>query len=115
MLSGNRWGVLAAEIGVDDECVSVSPEIPGMRADEFEIDVQDDILVVRGEKHMESTGMRGRFHVMERAYGGFERALRLPASVDKDAASATYERGVLNISLPRLATAGNRQVKIKVN
>jgi HSP20 family protein len=60
----------------------VSLEVPGMSSDDFHIDVVDEHLVVRGEKRLSSEEARGRFYVMERAYGSFERAMPLPAPVE---------------------------------
>jgi hypothetical protein len=57
----------------------------------------DDILIVRGEKKLAREETRGHYHVMERAYGQFERAIRLPAPVENDGAKASYRVGVLTI------------------
>jgi HSP20 family protein len=110
-----RWGILAAEVALTDDAVEVSLEAPGMDAEDFHIDVVDDVLVVRGEKRVESDGMRGRFHVMERAYGSFERAMRLPVAVDESAAKADYKRGVLNISIPRAVHSKARRIPVRAD
>ncbi len=115
LAAGNRWGVMAAEIRVGDDNVEVSLEAPGMEPDDFAIDVHEDILVVRGEKHVEKERTHGRYHVMERAYGRFERALQLPLAVDEDQATARYERGVLHISLPRAARTRTRRISVRTN
>ena len=72
-----------------------------MEAGDFDIQIVDDVLVVRGEKKFQREHQHGQYHVMERAYGRFERALRLPVSVSDDGATASYKRGVLQISVPR--------------
>jgi len=112
-VAGSRWGVLAAEVKVDDEQVEVALECPGMKEEDFTIDVHDDVLVVRGEKHVEQERTEGRFHVMERAYGTFERALRLPVQVDESGGKASYRRGVLHITLPRAAHLRARRIPVK--
>ena len=68
---GVRWGVLAAEVSVDEESVHVAMEVPGMNKDSFDIHLTDDVLVVRGEKKVERESKHGRYYVMERAYGRF--------------------------------------------
>lgn len=98
---GSRWGVVAAEVALGDDEVVVSMELPGMEAGDFDIQIVDDVLVVRGEKKFQREHQHGQYHVMERAYGRFERALRLPVSVSDDGATASYKRGVLHISVPR--------------
>ncbi len=110
---GARWGVLAAEVKVDDNEVEVDIEIPGMEPDDFEIQVVDDVLVVHGEKKVQRERTQGRFHVMERAYGAFERAVRLPVPVDESGARASYRRGVLHIALPRSEFHKARRIEVK--
>lgn len=96
-----RWGILAAELREDHEALIVKLEIPGMEPEQFDVDVIDDLLVVRGEKRVERTAARGRYHVMECAYGHFERAIRLPSPVDSRRTRALYRYGVLTIILPK--------------
>ena len=98
---GSRWGVVAAEVALGDDDVVVTMEVPGMEAGDFDIEIVDDVLVVRGEKKFQREHQHGQYHVMERAYGRFERALRLPVSVSDEGAAASYKRGVLHISVPR--------------
>lgn len=109
---GARWGVLAAEVKFDDQHVQVALEVPGMHADGFDISVVDDVLVVRGEKKVERESAAGRYHIMERAYGAFERAIRLPVAVDESGAKARYRRGVLNIKLPRSESTKTRRIEV---
>jgi HSP20 family protein len=106
------WGLLAAEVQEDEDQVTVRLEVPGMEKDNFDIDVIDDYLVVRGEKRVEKDRQEGRFHVMECAYGRFERAVPLPVGVDGNAAKAHYRRGVLSISLPKHQRARRRRIPV---
>lgn len=108
-----RWGVLACEVRETDEAVIVGLEVPGMESDDFEIDVVDDHLVVRGEKRVSRDEARGRFYVMERAYGRFERVVPLPAAVDPQGARARYRKGVLTVTLPRHPRAMGRRIPVQ--
>ncbi len=110
---GARWGVLAAEVKLDDEHVEVDIEVPGMDPDDFEIRVVDDLLVVLGEKKVERERKSDHYHIMERAYGAFERAVRLPVPVEESQTRASYKRGVLQITLPRLSTHKARRIKVR--
>ena len=112
-LPGIGWGVLAAEVREDDDRLLVRLEAPGMKRGDFRIEVVDDVLVVRGEKKMEKESSRGRCHVVECAYGLFERAIPLPAPVDLDRARARYRRGVLTVELP-LARRRPEPLKITI-
>jgi HSP20 family protein len=106
------WGLLATEVQEDDANVVVRIEVPGMDSNDFDIDVIENHLVVRGEKRVQNEQREGRYHVMECAYGAFERAVPLPAEVDGDRASASYRRGVLSVSLPKHAHARSRRIPI---
>ena len=110
---GARWGVLAADVTVNDDEVEVAIEVPGMDAEDFSLNVVDDVLVVHGEKKVQRERTQGQFHVMERAYGAFERAVRLPVPVVESAAKASYKRGVLHIALPRSEAHKARRIKVQ--
>ena len=107
------WGFLASEIQEDPDRLSVRLEVPGMEAEDFDIDVIDNILVVRGEKRVRREQREGRFHVMECAYGSFERAIPLPVEVKGHEASARYRRGVLTVELPKRERGGSRRITVQ--
>jgi HSP20 family protein len=115
MLQGPRWGLIAAEVRESDDTVLVRLEVPGMNNDDFDISVVDDYLVVRGEKRVDSERSEGRVHIMECAYGRFERVIKLPVDVDDSAASARYRRGVLSVTLPKSSSALRRQIVVDSN
>lgn len=107
------WGLLPAEIADKDGEIEVRIEAPGMDSKDFEIDVVGDDLLVRGEKRIERETDGRRYTLTERAYGRFERRVRLPARVDPESARAEYKRGVLRVQLPKLGEAA-RKTKIDV-
>ena len=110
--NASRWALLAAEVHEDADSVCVKIEVPGMEADDFDIQVIDNALVVSGEKRAESERKEGRFQIMECAYGSFERVIPLTAAVNEQQAKAKYKRGVLTITLPKLKTAGKNRITI---
>lgn len=107
------WGLLAAEIREQGDHLVVKLEAPGLNPEDFDIDVVDDYLVVRGEKRVEREESQGRFHVMECAYGSFERAIPLPTSVDPHKTKARYRRGVLTVTLEKPAKAKARRIEVQ--
>lgn len=111
---GSRWALLAAEVREDETEVVVRLEVPGMEPEQFDIDVVEGrYLTVRGEKQVQREEQQGRYHVMECAYGLFERAITLPAAVDEGGARASYRNGVLRIALPKLGgRAAGRRIHI---
>lgn len=108
----SRWGLLAAEMREDAKNITVKIEVPGMEADDFDIHVIENSLVISGEKRAQSERKEGRFHIMECAYGNFERIIPLTAPVDEQQAQAKYKRGVLVITLPKKALSSKNRISI---
>jgi HSP20 family protein len=110
---GARWALLAAEVRENDDQIVVRLEAPGLNANDFDIQVLNNMLVVSGEKHIEREETRGRFHLMECAYGNFERTVPLPAGVDETGAHAKYRNGVLRITLPKTKSRSQQRITIE--
>jgi HSP20 family protein len=110
-----RSGLLAAAVTETDRTVEVALEAPGLEVDDLAVEVRDDVLVVRGEKRTSREGTRGHYFVMERAYGQFERAIKLPSSVDDKGTTARYRHGVLSVSLPKMATPRSRRIAVELH
>lgn len=108
------WGLLAAEVTEDRRHYVVHLEAPGMEPDDFDIQVADRRLVISGEKRLQREQRGDRYHVMECAYGHFERALPLPGDVDESRTTARYRRGVLTVTLPKLHPANPNRITVKV-
>jgi len=108
------WGVLAAELFDGDDQIVVRLEAPGMNKNDFDLEVLDNYLVVRGEKQIERERTEGRYHVTECAYGRFERAISLPEEVEAGKAHATYKAGVLHVELPKSASGRRRRISVEV-
>lgn len=113
MASASRWGLLPAEIKEERDRVVVRMEAPGMEPDQLDIEVYDNVLVIRGEKEAEREESSGRYYLLERAYGAFERAVPLPVPVDETRAEASYRRGVLTVTLPKASTHLSRRIPIQ--
>jgi HSP20 family protein len=96
-----------------DEVV-VKAALPGMKADEFEVTVEDNTLTLRGEKKVETEVTKERFHRIERSYGSFARSLALPPTVDAGKVKAEYRTGVLTVRLPLSDEARPKQNKVAV-
>jgi HSP20 family protein len=79
---------------------------------DFTILVDESQLVIRGEKRVEREEKKARYHVIEAAYGSFERRIPMPCEVDPDNAHAAYERGVLTVRLPRVEHERRRQIPV---
>jgi HSP20 family protein len=108
------WGVIAAEVFDNDDKIVARLEAPGMEKGDFDLEVLDDYLVVRGEKQIERESTHGRYRLTECAYGCFERAIPLPEEVDAGRARATYKNGVLRVELPKATPGRRKRVRVDI-
>jgi len=106
------WSFLGADLFEDDEKLVVRLEAPGMRRDDFQVELDGDVLLVRGEKRFERESGKGRYRVMQCAYGTFRREIALPVPVRADRTKASYRDGVLRIELPKTEAAKSRRVEV---
>src|SRR6185503_17163202 len=96
----------------DDEIV-VKASIPGIKAEEVQINITGDVLTLKGEvKHEEERKDRA-WHIREQRFGSFERSVALPISVKTDKAEAVFENGILTITLPKADEVKPRTINIK--
>ncbi len=109
------WGVLAAEVFDDPKRVVVRLEAPGLEPDEIDLQVINNMLVVRGEKHLQREHNHGHYHILECAYGSFERAIPLPAEVNSEQAEAQYKHGILRVELPKTTTQKTSGIKVRIS
>ncbi len=107
------WGLMAADIRVDDDRLVVRIEAPGMSREDLHIDVEPERLSVWGEKRVDSETHEGGYHLVQCAYGSFRRDLVLPQPVDAGHAVANYRDGVLRIELPRLERSRGRRIEVR--
>lgn len=95
------WSLLAGELEETERDVVVRLELPGMDRTNCQIEIDGNLLRVSGEKHAERESSDSVYHIMERAYGSFERTIVLPRNVDSKHALAEFRHGVLTIRLPK--------------
>ncbi|MEW6704741.1 MAG: Hsp20/alpha crystallin family protein [Pseudomonadota bacterium] len=107
------WGLLAADVYDTDDQVIVRLEAPGMKKDDFRIEVQGDALVIEGDKRYECETTEGRYRLMQCAYGSFSRTVPLPVPVHSERAKASYADGVLRVELPKREEAKPRRIAVK--
>ena len=112
-----RYGgdmVPAVDVTEDEKEVRLTAELPGMKEDDVEVVLRDDMLTVKGEKKSERKEEKEDYHLTERRYGAFERTFRLPEAALPDKISASFEDGVLTVTVPKKAAARKAEKKIKV-
>ncbi|OGS95139.1 MAG: heat-shock protein [Gallionellales bacterium RIFCSPLOWO2_02_FULL_57_47] len=107
-----RWSLLAGEVEETDREIVVRVEVPGMDKKDCRITIEGNMLYLSGEKHFERETSDSTYHVMERAYGAFQRTIPLPRNVDTDKAEANYKNGVLSIRLPKVDGEDSRTISV---
>lgn len=103
----------AVNVEETKEELRLTAELPGMTIDDIEIEVENNILSLRGQKRQEEETEDRKFHVWERSFGGFERSFTLPRTVKADEISAHFRDGILNIQMPKAPEAKGRKISIK--
>jgi HSP20 family protein len=93
----------------------VKAEVPGMDAKDIELSLHGEVLTLKGEKKQEKETEEKNEHYyrIERSYGAFARAIRLPASVDGSKVTATFKNGLLTVTLPKAPAAKGTTIPIK--
>jgi len=95
------------------DAIVLRAELPGVLEEEIEVHVEGGLLTLHGEKRFEKDQEQS-YHRIERAYGSFTRTFTLPRSVDAESISARYERGVLELTMPKRSETKPRQIRIEV-
>lgn len=100
-------------IAENTETITVTAEIPGIAANELEINVDGDVLTLRGEKKDEKKSEKDNWYRVERSYGSFTRRIGLPSAVDAAHAEATLDKGVLTVKLAKTVADKAKTIKVQ--
>jgi HSP20 family protein len=100
------------EVSETEGEIEVKASLPGVKPDEVEITVQNDVLTIKAEHKDTSEEKKRDYYRREIRYGGFHRSMSLPVSVDSDKAEATFENGVLSLTLPKAEALRPKQIKV---
>ncbi|RMH37793.1 MAG: Hsp20/alpha crystallin family protein [Nitrospirae bacterium] len=103
----------AVNVYEDKDNLYIEAQLPGIDLKDVHVSVSDHTLQLRGERKLEHEENRDGYHVMEAQYGSFARSFTLPSYVDPDKAKATYDRGVLTITIPKQEQARARIIQIE--
>jgi HSP20 family protein len=95
-----RWIPPMDLVEADDEFV-LRADLPGLDRDDLQIEVKDNVLTISGERRAEHEDRKEGYHRVERSFGRFSRSLDLPDGIDAGAVAANFERGVLEVRIPK--------------
>jgi HSP20 family protein len=109
-----RWMPAMDLVETDDHFV-LRADLPGMSEEDVRIELEDTVLTVSGERKAEHEQREEGFHRVERAFGAFSRTLTLPKGIDPEAISASFDKGVLEVRVPKPQQTRPRRITIGVN
>jgi HSP20 family protein len=106
-------GYPAINVWTNEDGAVISAELPGVNPSDLDISVVSDTLTLKGQRNRDDCGEDVRFHRRERGCGSFTRKFQLPFTVEPGKVEATFEKGVLEITLPRAEADKPRKIAIK--
>jgi HSP20 family protein len=110
---GGKWAP-AIDIYETGDSLVVEAELPGIDPEDIDVTVDDGVLTLRGERKHEREVTEENYHRVERAWGSFQRSIRLPSDAESDKVKASYESGVLKVTVPKTEPPKPRSVTIAV-
>ncbi len=112
LMSGNF--VPAVDVYEDEHKLVLKLEVPGVKQEDLDIQVENQTLTVRGQRKFDAEEKEENFHRIERRFGSFVRSFTLPMTIDTGSVTAKYENGVLAVQLAKKEAAKPKQVKIEI-
>jgi HSP20 family protein len=117
-LQGWQQGLWSPQVEVREQGnnIVVRADLPGLSKDDIDVEIEDDTLVIQGERHndWEDQNEEEGYYRSERSYGSFYRAIPLPQGVDQNACNASFKDGVLEVTLPKPKEAQSKGKKVQV-
>jgi HSP20 family protein len=98
----------------DEHKIVLKLEVPGLKAEDLDIQLENNTLTVKGERKFETEEKKENFHRVERRYGSFYRAFTVPNTVNQDGVKASYDAGVLRVELAKREETKPKQIKVQV-
>ncbi len=102
------------DISEDDKEVRITAELPGVDETDVEVLLADQVLTIRGEKKAAREKKEKNHHLVERTYGSFERSIHIGSEVDEKRIKASFDKGVLTVTLPKTAKAKEKYRRIPI-
>jgi HSP20 family protein len=104
----------AVEMSDDDDAIRVTAELPGLNKRDFQVDLYEDRLVLRGEKKAQRETKEAGHHLTECSYGSFARSIPIHTEIERDKVTAEYKHGVLHVTLPKTEAARAKRIKVDI-
>ena len=102
----------SVDIYENKDQIVLEAELPGMKQEDFDLSIENNVITLRGERKFEKTDETDNYHRVERSYGSFTRSFTLPQTVSAEEARAEYSNGVLRVTLPKREEAKSRRIEV---
>ncbi len=102
------------DIYEDEQSVIIKAELPDVDQTALEVKIEDNTLILRGERKQDESIKKENYHRIERYYGAFQRSFALPLTIDREKVKATCDRGVLTVTLPKREESKPKQINVEV-
>ena len=102
----------SVDIYENKDQIVLEAELPGMKQEDFELTVENNVITLRGERQFEKKEDSDNYHRVERSYGSFTRSFTLPQTVSAEGATAEYSNGVLRVTLPKREETKARRIQV---
>src|SRR4026208_819640 len=103
----------SVDIYENKDQIVLEAELPGMKQEDFDLSIENNVITLRGERKFEKTDEADNYHRVERSYGAFTRSFTLPQTVSPEGATAEYNDGVLRVTLPKREETKSRRIAVK--
>lgn len=108
-----KWAPTADVVETKDAII-IKAEVPGLTEKDVAVEIENNVLTLRGERKMEKETEEKGYRRIERSYGNFSRSFTLPQNVDTTKINALFNNGLLEVSIPKLETAKPRTINVEV-
>lgn len=102
----------SVDVFENDNDVVFKAELPGMNAKDIEVKLENNVLIIKGERRFEKETDEKNYHRIEREYGTFSRSFALPTAVNADKVTAEFKDGILKVTLPKKEEIKPKPIKI---
>ena len=102
----------SVDIYENKDQIVLEAELPGMKQEDFDLSIENNVITLRGERKFEKTDETDNYHRVERSYGAFTRSFTLPQTVSAEGATAEYNNGVLRVMLPKKEETKSRRIQV---
>jgi HSP20 family protein len=109
----NGGAAVSMDLAETKDAFELTVELPGLEEKDVEVTLSDRLLTVSGEKKAEREEKDKNYRLVERSYGSFSRAIELPADIDAAGVKASFDQGVLKVTVPRVVKAEPKKIEVK--